>query len=96
MLHYKPAVAAHNKAMPVLPATGPLTEGVGAAGNVVMSLTMSTVVPITIFAFTQPLPYLEAAPQLGPNFVLGTVILLVGLLTYNSPLWRPMLKKRMS
>ena len=61
-----------------------------------MSLTMSTVVPITIFTFTLPLPYLEAAPQLGPNFVLGTVILLAGLATYNSPLWRPMLRKQSS
>ena len=61
-----------------------------------MSLTMSTVVPITIFAFTLPLPYLEAAPRLGPNFVVGTLILLAGLATYNSPLWRPMLAKRTS
>ena len=61
-----------------------------------MSLTMSVVVPITIFAFTQPLPYLEAAPKLGGNFVVGTIVLLLGLLTYNSPLWRPMLAKKTS
>jgi hypothetical protein len=36
-----------------------------------------------------PLPYLPAAPPLGPLFLLGTVVLLAGLLVFNAPLWLP-------
>ncbi|KAK9809203.1 hypothetical protein WJX72_011262 [[Myrmecia] bisecta] len=64
------------------------------AGNVVMSLVMSTIVPLTIWSFTLPLPYLPAAPALGTNFILGTGVLMAGLLTYNSPQWLPALRER--
>ncbi|KAK9843738.1 hypothetical protein WJX81_004492 [Elliptochloris bilobata] len=66
-----------------------------ATGNVVQSLAMQSVIPLTIWAFTFPLPYLDAAPPLGANFVTGTGILLAGLLTYNSPKWRPALQKQL-
>lgn len=65
------------------------------AGNVVQTLVMSSMVPLTIFAFTLSLPYLPPAPPLGPNFWAGTVVLVVGLLTFNSPQWRPVLQKRL-
>lgn len=59
-----------------------------------MSLVMSCVVPITIFVFTCPLPLLDPAPPLGPNFGLGVAVLFGGLLTYNSAQWLPMLRKQ--
>lgn len=65
------------------------------AGNVVQTLVMSSIVPTTIFAFTLSLPYLPPAPPLGPNFWLGTAVLVAGLLTFNSPQWRPMLQKKL-
>ena len=46
----------------------------------VQSLAMQSVIPLTIWAFTFPLPYLDAAPPLGANFVAGTGVLLAGLL----------------
>ena len=58
-----------------------------------MSLVMSLVVPCTIFMFTQPLPFLDPAPPLGPNFLLGVATLFSGLLTYNSSQWLPALRK---
>ncbi len=64
-----------------------------AAGNVVQSLTFQSIVPLTIFAFTFPWPLLDPAPPLGPQFLLGTAILLGGLLTYNSAQWRPALQR---
>ncbi len=65
------------------------------AGNVVQTLVMSSLVPTTIFAFTLSLPYLPPAPPLGPNFWLGTAVLVAGLFTFNSPQWRPMLQKKL-
>ncbi|DBB00298.1 TPA: hypothetical protein ACH3X1_014123 [Trebouxia sp. C0004] len=65
------------------------------AGNVVQTLVMSSIVPTTIFAFTLSLPYLPPAPPLGSNFWLGTAVLVAGLFTFNSPQWRPMLKKKL-
>ncbi len=65
------------------------------AGNVVQTLVMSSIVPTTIFAFTLSLPYLPSAPPLGPNFWLGTAVLVAGLFTFNSPQWRPMLQKKL-
>ncbi len=65
------------------------------AGNVVQTLVMSSLVPTTIFAFTLSLPYLPPAPSLGPNFWLGTAVLVAGLFTFNSPQWRPMLQKKL-
>lgn len=56
-----------------------------------MSLIMSTIIPITIFAFTLPLPYLPASPALGAHFMTGTGMLLAGLLVYNSEKFLPFL-----
>ena len=42
------------------------------AGNVVQSLSFSSVVPLTIWAFTFDWPLLDPAPALGSKFVLGT------------------------
>jgi len=63
------------------------------AGNVAMSLTMSAIVPATLFAFTLPLPYLDPAPPLGPNFLLGATVLMLGLGAYNAPMWAPAFRK---
>lgn len=63
------------------------------AGNVAISLIMSAIVPATLFAFTLPLPYLDPAPPLGPNFLLGAAVLMVGLGAYNAPMWAPAFRK---
>ncbi len=60
------------------------------------SLSFQTVIPLTIWAFTFPWPLLDPAPPLGPKFLLGTGVLLSGLLTYNSSQWRPVLQKWLS
>ena len=65
------------------------------AGNVAMTLVMSSIVPATIFAFTLSLPYLPAAPPLGTNFWVGTAVLVAGLFTFNSPQWRPILQRKL-
>lgn len=65
------------------------------AGNVVQSLSMQTVIPLTIWAFTFPWPLLDPSPPLGPKFVLGTGIMLSGLLTYNSSQWLPVLQRKL-
>ena len=62
------------------------------AGNVVISLVMSAMLPATLLAFTLPLPFLEPSPPLGPAFLLGTVVLMGGLVAYNAPMWTPTLK----
>lgn len=64
-------------------------ELIKSAGNVVMSLTMSAIVPLTILAFATNLPFLPPAPPLGPCFLLGTVGLFAGLLLFNAALWIP-------
>jgi drug/metabolite transporter (DMT)-like permease len=66
---------------------------IGKAGNIALSLVMSGIVPLTMWAFTLPLPFLGAPPQLGINFVFGTTLLTCGLLIYNSPLWLPKLRQ---
>ncbi len=55
------------------------------AGALANSLAIAALTPLTIYAFTFPLPYLGDAPSLGPQFALGSAILIAGLLTYNSP-----------
>ncbi|WIA35800.1 hypothetical protein OEZ86_004189 [Tetradesmus obliquus] len=61
---------------------------VRSAGAVATALSMSCLVPITVVAFTLPLPLLPQA-QLGGGFVAGTLLLVAGLLTYNAALWLP-------
>ncbi|KXZ44069.1 hypothetical protein GPECTOR_74g683 [Gonium pectorale] len=60
-------------------------------GSVTTTLVGSSLVPLTIAAFTLPLPYLEPA-MLGPNFLLGAALLMAGLATYNWESWRWLLR----
>ncbi|KAK4419631.1 protein CLT1, chloroplastic [Sesamum alatum] len=53
---------------------------------VVSCLASTLSVPISVYFFTLPLPYLGVASSLPPGFVAGTIVLVVGLLIY---LWRP-------
>jgi len=43
-------------------------------------------VPIAIYVFTLPLPYLGVGPSLPAGFVAGAAILIMGLLIYA---WTP-------
>ena len=55
-----------------------------------MIIDFSVAVPISVFMFTLPLPYLGVASSLPPGFVAGAVVLLVGMLIYGStPLLTP-------
>ncbi|KAH7862374.1 hypothetical protein Vadar_003943 [Vaccinium darrowii] len=59
--------------------------------SAVVSCLASTVsVPISVFLFTLPLPYLGVASSLPPGFISGAVVLLLGMLIYAStPLLDP-------
>lgn len=52
----------------------------------VSCLASTLTVPLCVFVFTMPLPYLGAGTALPPGFVAGAVILVLGLLCYS---WRP-------
>lgn len=55
--------------------------------SAVVSCLASTVsVPISVFLFTLPLPYLGVASSLPPGFVVGAVVLLLGMVIYT---WHP-------
>lgn len=46
------------------------------------------IVPVAVFLFTLPLPYLGAPSALPPGFVAGGIILILGMLTYVwTPVW---------
>ena len=64
------------------------------AGAVVQSLTNSSLTPLTIFAFTFSLPYLNDRAELSLQLLLGALILVAGLLTYNSEKWKPWLDSK--
>ncbi|KAK4275704.1 hypothetical protein QN277_018742 [Acacia crassicarpa] len=53
---------------------------------VVSCLAATLCVPISIYIFTLPLPYLGVASSLPTGFIAGAVILLIGLLVYS---WVP-------
>ncbi|XVF19380.1 hypothetical protein REPUB_Repub11eG0106000 [Reevesia pubescens] len=53
---------------------------------VVSSLASTFSVPISVYVFTLPLPYLGVASSLPTGFVAGTIILVMGLLIYA---WSP-------
>lgn len=53
---------------------------------VVSCLASTLSVPISVYLFTLPLPYLGVASSLPPGFVAGAVVLIAGLLVY---LWTP-------
>ena len=65
------------------------------AGAVVQSLTNSSLTPLTIFAFTFSLPYLEDRAELSLQLFIGSLILVSGLLTYNSAKWKPWLDEQL-
>jgi hypothetical protein len=65
------------------------------AGALANSLAIAALTPLTLWAFSFQLPYLGTAPQLGPQFLLGSAILISGLLTYNSPSLIPQIKERL-
>ncbi|KAK4355000.1 hypothetical protein RND71_027194 [Anisodus tanguticus] len=55
--------------------------------SAVVSCLASTVsVPMSVFLFTLPLPYLGVASSLPPGFIAGAIILVLGMLVYT---WRP-------
>lgn len=64
------------------------------SGALANSLAIAALTPLTIYAFTFPLPYLGDAPSLGPQFALGSAILIAGLLTYNSTSLIPQIKAK--
>lgn len=52
-----------------------------------LPLILPIAVPISVFLFTLPLPYLGVASSLPPGFVAGAIILVLGMLIYT---WRPL------
>ncbi|XP_062208120.1 protein CLT1, chloroplastic-like isoform X3 [Phragmites australis] len=52
---------------------------------VVSSLASTFSVPLSIYAFTLPLPYIGVASSLPPGFVAGAAVLTAGLLVYSLP-----------
>jgi len=59
-------------------------------GALVVSLVMSALVPITVFAFTLPLPLVGANPMpVGGQFLAGCGVILAGLVLYNWEGWGP-------
>uniref|UniRef100_A0A453GPS9 Uncharacterized protein n=1 Tax=Aegilops tauschii subsp. strangulata TaxID=200361 RepID=A0A453GPS9_AEGTS len=42
-------------------------------------------VPLSIYAFTLPLPYIGVASTLPPGFVAGAAVLIAGLLMHGLP-----------
>ncbi|KAL8231963.1 hypothetical protein R6Q57_001741 [Mikania cordata] len=52
---------------------------------VVSSLAVVLSVPTTIYILSLPLPYLPEGVSLSPHFLLGSVILVMGLILYNVP-----------
>jgi drug/metabolite transporter (DMT)-like permease len=65
------------------------------SGALVNSLAIAALTPLTLWAFSFSLPYLGNAPQLGPQFLTGSAILIAGLLTYNSTSLVPQIKEKL-
>lgn len=59
------------------------------AGSVHTSLVMSSVLPLTVLAFSFPLPLLGQPAPLGPFFGVGFVVLMVGMVLFNSAKKQP-------
>ncbi|CAA0809107.1 CRT (chloroquine-resistance transporter)-like transporter 2 [Striga hermonthica] len=51
---------------------------------VVSSLAVMSSVPISIYILSLPLPYLPEGVNLSPYFVLGSLVLMMGLIVYNA------------
>lgn len=52
---------------------------------VVSSLVVMSTVPISIYILSLPLPYLPEGASLSSSFLLGSMILVIGLILYNIP-----------
>ncbi|KAL3680157.1 hypothetical protein R1sor_023113 [Riccia sorocarpa] len=50
---------------------------------IVSSLAVTTSVPLAIYAFTLPLPYLGTPPPMPPGLFFGSAVLVIGLAAYN-------------
>ncbi|CAD6270008.1 unnamed protein product [Miscanthus lutarioriparius] len=51
----------------------------------VASLTATSAVPISIYILSLPLPYIPHGMELSTSFIIGAVVLLMGLILYNLP-----------
>ncbi|KAG8093196.1 hypothetical protein GUJ93_ZPchr0012g19518 [Zizania palustris] len=51
----------------------------------VASLTATSAVPISIYILSLPLPYIPHGAKLSSSFIVGAVVLLMGLFIYNLP-----------
>ncbi|CAN6338429.1 unnamed protein product [Urochloa humidicola] len=51
----------------------------------VASLTSTSAVPISIYILSLPLPYIPHGAELSTSFIIGAVVLLMGLVLYNFP-----------
>ncbi|XAR62066.1 hypothetical protein NMG60_11016661 [Bertholletia excelsa] len=52
---------------------------------VLASLVVMSSVPISVYVLSLPLPYLPEGVSLGPFFLLGSMVLVIGLVLYNIP-----------
>jgi hypothetical protein len=51
----------------------------------VLMFFFSIAVPISIYILSLPLPYIPQGAKLSPSFIIGLVVLLMGLILYNLP-----------
>lgn len=58
------------------------------SGAATLAVTMTAVVPLTIFAFTFDLPLIGVAPPLTSNFWFGAGLVLAGMVAYYSKMIR--------
>ena len=52
---------------------------------VISSLVVMSSVPLSMYLLSVPLPYLPEGSVLSPYFLLGSAVLLIGLIMYNIP-----------
>ncbi|KAL0727117.1 hypothetical protein Bca4012_023210 [Brassica carinata] len=52
---------------------------------IVSSLTVMLSVPLSVYIMSKPLPYLPGGTSLSSNFMVGSIVLVLGLLLYNIP-----------
>ncbi|XP_019088004.1 PREDICTED: protein CLT2, chloroplastic-like [Camelina sativa] len=52
---------------------------------IVSSLTVMLSVPLSVYIMSKPLPYLPGGSSLSSNFMMGSIVLVLGLLLYNIP-----------
>ncbi|CAH2078074.1 unnamed protein product [Thlaspi arvense] len=52
---------------------------------IVSSLAVMLSVPLSVYIMSKPLPYLPGGTSLSSNFMMGSIVLVLGLLLYNIP-----------